>query len=90
MSARGHVTISIGVAVARPSIGQSERGLMKAADVALYEAKRVGRNCVYLTFYGTEPATASDWLSGDGLEWMRKPGFVDRAHEPLRDPSTSS
>ena len=38
------VTVSIGVAVARPSSGRSLAGTIQAADEALYQAKRAGRN----------------------------------------------
>jgi diguanylate cyclase (GGDEF)-like protein len=41
----GRVTISIGVA-ATPDDGRVVRGLMDAADAALYTAKANGRNCV--------------------------------------------
>jgi diguanylate cyclase (GGDEF)-like protein len=40
-----HVTISIGVASAHPGC-EDLRALLKAADAALYEAKRSGRNRV--------------------------------------------
>jgi diguanylate cyclase (GGDEF)-like protein len=40
------VTVSIGVAVARPGSGRSLMGAIQAADEALYEAKRIGRNRV--------------------------------------------
>ena len=39
----GHVTVSIGVAVAEPALGGSETDLVRAADLALYAAKRTGR-----------------------------------------------
>lgn len=38
------VTVSVGVAVARPGSGRSLVGAIQAADEALYEAKRKGRN----------------------------------------------
>jgi len=40
-----HVTISMGIATMNGSIDTSDK-LMKRADVALYNAKREGRNCV--------------------------------------------
>ena len=38
------VTVSVGVAIARPSSGRSLAGAIQAADEALYQAKRAGRN----------------------------------------------
>jgi diguanylate cyclase (GGDEF)-like protein len=38
------VTVSIGVAVARPGSGRSLAGAIQAADEALYQAKKAGRN----------------------------------------------
>jgi len=38
------VTVSVGVAVARPGSGRSLPGAIQAADEALYEAKKRGRN----------------------------------------------
>lgn len=40
------LTVSIGVAMACPTQGQSARQLVEAADNALYDAKNSGRNCV--------------------------------------------
>jgi diguanylate cyclase (GGDEF)-like protein len=45
-SLREQVTISIGVATARAQPGSSSQSLLRAADQALYEAKRHGRNRV--------------------------------------------
>jgi diguanylate cyclase (GGDEF)-like protein len=43
-----HVTISLGVAAVVPKQGVSPATLVAAADRALYQAKRNGRNCVEL------------------------------------------
>lgn len=40
------ITISAGVAAAYPHENQTEKQLIKAADIALYEAKNAGRNCL--------------------------------------------
>lgn len=42
-SPMGRVTVSIGIAVARPNHGELETVLVKRADAALYDAKRGGR-----------------------------------------------
>ena len=43
---RGVVTLSAGLTLVSPAIGSSPADLLKAADEALYEAKRAGRNRV--------------------------------------------
>jgi diguanylate cyclase (GGDEF)-like protein len=53
---RGHVTVSIGVA-AYPEHGDTPEGLVKAADVALYQAKTGGRNRI-VSMHSTNPPTA--------------------------------
>lgn len=40
------VTVSLGAATLRPSHGASLQDLIRRADVALYDAKQAGRNCV--------------------------------------------
>jgi len=50
----GRVTVSMGVAVARPVVGDTEDSLVRRADEALYEAKRAGRNRVSAAT-GSEP-----------------------------------
>jgi diguanylate cyclase (GGDEF)-like protein len=40
----GFVTVSIGIAMMQPQIGESPQSLIEAADAMLYEAKRRGRN----------------------------------------------
>jgi diguanylate cyclase (GGDEF)-like protein/PAS domain S-box-containing protein len=56
------LSTSVGVAVAE-NVGQTPDALVKAADQALYEAKRAGRNCVRLfdpqAPASPEPAAAS-------------------------------
>jgi diguanylate cyclase (GGDEF)-like protein len=42
----GVVTVSIGVASARPTHGCRGAGLVENADIAVYRAKSAGRNCV--------------------------------------------
>ena len=44
----GKVTISVGVALMTPTVGQSSADVLRAADEALYEAKHQGRNRVAL------------------------------------------
>ena len=42
------VTVSMGVATLVPDAERIPEELLKAADLALYEAKRSGRNCVVM------------------------------------------
>jgi diguanylate cyclase (GGDEF)-like protein len=42
----GHLTVSVGVAIREPGSGETAKALIEASDMALYEAKRSGRDCV--------------------------------------------
>jgi diguanylate cyclase (GGDEF)-like protein len=42
----GHLTVSAGVALHFPGSGDSAKALIESSDLALYEAKRSGRDCV--------------------------------------------
>jgi diguanylate cyclase (GGDEF)-like protein len=54
-SPSGRLTLSIGVAVARPVLGAPESEVVKEADEALYDAKRTGRNRVSTAGRGDPP-----------------------------------
>jgi diguanylate cyclase (GGDEF)-like protein len=43
-----HITVSVGVGIAKPGYGRSPQGAIQLADEALYEAKRNGRDRVVL------------------------------------------
>jgi diguanylate cyclase (GGDEF)-like protein len=72
-SPSGRVTISLGVAIARPVLGDAKEWLVKQADDALYEAKRTGRNRVSAAL-GFHPAvrtwqTAPEKPAGPVVSW---------------------
>ena len=43
-----HVTVSCGVASLLPSNASNSRDLVNRADIALYQAKLLGRNCIFI------------------------------------------
>ena len=59
-SARGSVSISIGVACSIPASGRVPEALIEAADTALYSAKRHGRNRVFVARHVETEIAAAD------------------------------
>jgi len=54
------VTVSIGIAIWTPAIDENEQGLLRRADLALYEAKRTGRARICLAPTPAEAIAAVD------------------------------
>jgi diguanylate cyclase (GGDEF)-like protein len=52
----GVVTLSVGVATSNDDAGWNADELIRRADAALYEAKRAGRNCVWVAEPGEAPS----------------------------------
>ena len=83
------VTVSVGVACARPNDRQHPGDLIEAADASLYAAKRHGRNVVAehglasRTADGGDPVALASWLRsselGRGMRRARRP------HDPLTE-----
>jgi diguanylate cyclase (GGDEF)-like protein len=64
----GMITISVGVAVL-PDHGRSPKELMAAADAALYEAKRGGRDQVVLAVAKTTEESILDSTEKPAVSW---------------------
>jgi diguanylate cyclase (GGDEF)-like protein len=62
-AAEDRLTLSVGVATTRPTASGTTEDLLRAADQALYEAKRRGRNCVVSRVLVTSEA-ADDRVGG--------------------------
>ena len=67
------VTVSIGVAEKNREFKTPDE-VMKAADQALYQAKEMGRNRIYV--YSSDGPIASPWQSGQDLP----PGYSSLTH----------
>jgi diguanylate cyclase (GGDEF)-like protein len=60
----GHLTVSIGIALARPAQGDTDaKALVEAADAGLYAAKRRGRNTV--VEHGAIRVTDQPWAAAE-------------------------
>jgi diguanylate cyclase (GGDEF)-like protein len=76
-----HVTASVGIALF-PAAGRSPLRLLRSADVAMYKAKRSGRNC-FSFFDGPAPVTSNptfavnDALPPAGSLELRAPRLPD-------------
>ena len=81
------LTVSVGVAVRSPGSGMDAAPLLRAADAALYEAKRAGRDCYRVARPGmaaappVEPLPLAPSRDRNGLEvrW-------DQEHQPGPQP----
>jgi HD-GYP domain-containing protein (c-di-GMP phosphodiesterase class II) len=74
--AHRRVTVSIGIS--RHTLGMGPHSVLQRADVALYEAKSAGRNCVRVLDPDTAPAFASDAASG------ARPGDIEEERSAIR------
>ncbi len=84
-----HVTVSLGCAT-YPHTSSEGSALLKAADNALYEAKRGGRNRVVMSDGGYEPSPRRNVVSLDALkgwvhpiEWKESEARLERLRKEL-------
>ncbi|MFV1996955.1 MAG: EAL domain-containing protein [Acidiferrobacterales bacterium] len=85
----GHIQIqcSIGVAEA-PTHGESAQALISAADVALYQSKRAGRNRVQVLSEDISKATMSIFGQGFQIRNAIESGNINPAFQPICDLKT--
>ncbi|MCW2566369.1 MAG: diguanylate cyclase [Mycobacterium sp.] len=83
LAGRDHlVTVSVGVAVAGPGLDGPE-ALLRAADVAMYEAKAAGRNC-FARYDETMQRRVEELLALEqALRAAVESGAVEVAYQPI-------
>lgn len=78
-SPSGRVTVSIGVAVVRPVLGEAESLIVKEADEALHDAKHTGRNRVRTVAVVTLRSRCACTLFGKAADNAPLPGVGARS-----------
>jgi diguanylate cyclase (GGDEF)-like protein len=87
----GHeVQVSASIGVAQQGSTQSEMELMRQADLALYAAKRDGRNCCRLFDTALDKATKHRLSIENGLERALRSGQLKMVYQPIVKAETAA